>query len=71
MDKNTIGFRYFYVGMDLDMFTFFQHGIRPQNPSNQPDGKCIEAPYSLMPNSMIRDLGYVCYGLDYVFNFRR
>ena len=71
MDKNTIGFRDFYVGMDLDMFTFFQHGIRPQNPSNQPDGKCIEAPYSLRPNSMIRDLGYVCYGLDYVFNFRR
>ena len=67
MDKNTIGFRDFYAGMDLDMALFFQHGFKPHNPSSQSSGKCINV-RNLKPNSMIGE-GYKCYGLDYVFNF--
>jgi hypothetical protein len=67
MDKNTIGFRDFYAGMDLDMFTFFKDGLAPETQANPPIRKCINV-YGKKPNSMI-GIGYKCYGLDYVFNF--
>jgi hypothetical protein len=63
-DKNKIGFRDFYIGMDSDIFTYLKNGavaFRKIILKNEDGKKCNRS------NS--KPLGDTCYGLDYKFSF--
>ena len=63
-DKNRIGFRDFYIGMDTDIFTYLKNGavvFRSIRFKNEDGKKC--------KRSNSKPLGDTCYGLDYKFSF--
>jgi len=63
-DKNRIGFRDFYIGMDSDIFSYLKNGailFRAITFKNEDGKKCKPS------NSKPR--GDICYGLDYKFSF--
>ena len=63
-DKNKIGFRDFYIGMDSHIFTYLKNGtvvFRSIRFKNEDGKKCNW--------SSTKPPGEVCYGLDYKFSF--
>ena len=64
-DKNRIGFRDFYIGMDADIHTYIKYGnvkIEKINFKNKDGEKCTWI-------SKVKPIGLSCYGLDYRFEF--
>ena len=64
-DKNRIGFRDFYIGMDADIHTYIKYGnvkIEKINFKNKDGKKCTWI-------SKVKPIGLSCYGLDYRFEF--
>ena len=63
-DKNRIGFRDFYIGMDTDIFTYLKNGVvyRKNITFKNEDGKKCNWSSTKPPGDM-------CYGLDYRFSF--
>ena len=64
-DKNRIGFRDFYIGMDVNIHTYIKYGnvkIENINFKNKDGEKCILI-------TRVKPRGLSCYGLDYRFEF--
>ena len=63
-DKNRIGFRDFYIGMDTDIYTYLKNGatkVKNITFKNEDGKKCNW--------SSTKPPGDMCYGLDYRFSF--